>query len=84
MRFGTRFLFGLTFFIACLLALVAYDPRLLPWILVVLTVNLLGAAAAVIVTRVFRFPTDGGYRSAVIREELDQNDVDRTEPELNR
>ena len=46
-------------------------------IVAVLLINAIGVAAGFIVTNVFGFPKDGGYRDPDIRREFDQDVVER-------
>lgn len=68
LKFTTHALFGLTFLIACAMTIVAYEQYwLFGVLLTVLIMNLIGALVAVSITKVFGFPTDGGYRDPAIR-----------------
>ncbi len=63
-KFGIRTLFVTTFAVGCAMAaVVAYEAY---WFIAltgfILTANLLGAVVAIAVTKLFQFPTDGGYR----------------------
>jgi hypothetical protein len=55
------------------MAIVAYEAY---WLIgVILGGNLLGASIAVVLTKVLRFPIDGGYRDTQIRKEQDDSNA---------
>ncbi len=79
LTFNLQVLFVTTFLIACVMAIVAYHQFWLLTILaVVLAINLMGAIAAVTITKLLGFPTDGGYRDPEISGELDRRSKARS------
>ncbi|MFK7766876.1 MAG: hypothetical protein AB8B55_06610 [Mariniblastus sp.] len=78
MKFRITSLFLLTLLVASCLAVYVNDGSNL--VVTVLFSNFFAAAVAIFITKVLRFPTDGGYRDQAIREEFVQVIVEKPVP----
>lgn len=72
MRFGISTLIFLTVVVAVIMSLAVSDGLWRFGFSMIVGVNCLGLFAAWLVTKVLKFPTDGGYRNPEIRREMEE------------